>query len=189
MNGPFIQTPDQALAMAKEHVPDVAVLDFAMPELNGLEATRRIVARWPDPPEPIRGRSLAGLLREETIRPTPSPRTALRSESCSPRPMTWLAASRAGTGSPISRAASCIDKVMPAVTGHLNFHARVAANVIASVRREIGQSRTSSNHCRYTLVQRSGWNFTRPSRVALTASSLSERILFSRRSISNSIIW
>jgi hypothetical protein len=32
------------------------------------------------------------------------------------------------------------DKVMPAVTGHLNFHARVAANVIASVRREIGQS-------------------------------------------------
>jgi hypothetical protein len=32
------------------------------------------------------------------------------------------------------------DKVMPAVTGHLNFHARVAANVIASVRREIAQS-------------------------------------------------
>ena len=32
------------------------------------------------------------------------------------------------------------DKVMPAVTGHVNFHARVAANVIASVRREIAQS-------------------------------------------------
>jgi hypothetical protein len=32
------------------------------------------------------------------------------------------------------------DKVMPAVSGHLNFHARVAANVIASVRREIAQS-------------------------------------------------
>lgn len=32
------------------------------------------------------------------------------------------------------------DKVMPAVTGHLNFHARVAANVIASVRREVAQS-------------------------------------------------
>jgi hypothetical protein len=32
------------------------------------------------------------------------------------------------------------DKVMPAVSGHLNFHARVAANVIASVRREVAQS-------------------------------------------------
>ncbi len=32
------------------------------------------------------------------------------------------------------------DKIMPAVSGHLNFHARVAANVIASVRREIAQS-------------------------------------------------
>ncbi len=32
------------------------------------------------------------------------------------------------------------DKVMPAVSGHLNFHARVAANVIASVRREVAQA-------------------------------------------------
>jgi hypothetical protein len=32
------------------------------------------------------------------------------------------------------------DKVMPAVSGHLNFHARVAANVIAAVRREVARS-------------------------------------------------
>ena len=31
-----------AVAQAKELKPDVAVLDFAMPELNGLEATRQI---------------------------------------------------------------------------------------------------------------------------------------------------
>src|SRR5512143_1523650 len=46
---------------------------------------------------------------------TGSDGTAPRSESCSPRPMTWLAASRAGTGRPISRAASWIDRAMPAV--------------------------------------------------------------------------
>jgi DNA-binding NarL/FixJ family response regulator len=31
-----------ALALAREQKPDVAVLDFSMPELNGLEATRQI---------------------------------------------------------------------------------------------------------------------------------------------------
>ncbi|MBI1180183.1 MAG: hypothetical protein GC201_06460 [Alphaproteobacteria bacterium] len=32
------------------------------------------------------------------------------------------------------------EKVMPAVSGHLNFHSRVAANVIAAVRREVARS-------------------------------------------------
>ena len=33
-----------AVELALQHQPDVAVLDLAMPEQNGLEATRRIVA-------------------------------------------------------------------------------------------------------------------------------------------------
>lgn len=33
----------QALKMAREHKPDVAVLDFAMPLLNGLDAAREIL--------------------------------------------------------------------------------------------------------------------------------------------------
>ena len=33
-----------AVELAIQHQPDVAVLDLAMPEQNGLEATRRIVA-------------------------------------------------------------------------------------------------------------------------------------------------
>jgi hypothetical protein len=32
------------------------------------------------------------------------------------------------------------EKIMPEVSGHLNFHSRVAANVIASVRREIAEA-------------------------------------------------
>jgi len=32
----------QAVALAKQHKPDIAVLDISMPELNGLEATRQI---------------------------------------------------------------------------------------------------------------------------------------------------
>jgi DNA-binding NarL/FixJ family response regulator len=35
-------TGRQAVALAKQHKPDVAVLDITMPELNGLEATRQI---------------------------------------------------------------------------------------------------------------------------------------------------
>ena len=36
-----------AVAMAKQLVPDIAILDLAMPELNGLEATRQIRAAVP----------------------------------------------------------------------------------------------------------------------------------------------
>lgn len=35
-------TGSQAVALAKQHQPDVAILDVSMPELNGLEAARRI---------------------------------------------------------------------------------------------------------------------------------------------------
>ena len=35
----------QAVDLADELKPDVAVLDIAMPHLNGIEATRQIVAR------------------------------------------------------------------------------------------------------------------------------------------------
>src|SRR5450759_3649479 len=35
----------QAVDLAEELKPDVAVLDIAMPHLNGIEATRQIVAR------------------------------------------------------------------------------------------------------------------------------------------------
>lgn len=40
-------TGRQAVAMAKEHAPHVAVLDVSMPELNGLEATRQILKASP----------------------------------------------------------------------------------------------------------------------------------------------
>ena len=38
----------QAVALVAEHQPDVAVLDIQMPELTGIEATRRIKAEHPD---------------------------------------------------------------------------------------------------------------------------------------------
>jgi NarL family two-component system response regulator LiaR len=37
-----------AVRLAQEHQPDVAVLDIRMPEMTGVEATRRIKARSPD---------------------------------------------------------------------------------------------------------------------------------------------
>lgn len=37
----------QAVELAKQHRPDLAVLDLTMPELNGLEATRRMRALLP----------------------------------------------------------------------------------------------------------------------------------------------
>lgn len=38
----------EAVDAYAKHVPDVAVLDVQMPRCSGVEATSRIVARWPD---------------------------------------------------------------------------------------------------------------------------------------------
>jgi DNA-binding NarL/FixJ family response regulator len=41
------ETGEEAIELARELHPDVAVMDVAMPRLNGLEATRRITAECP----------------------------------------------------------------------------------------------------------------------------------------------
>lgn len=38
---------EEAIEKAKESKPDVAVLDYSMPRINGIEATRQIRARFP----------------------------------------------------------------------------------------------------------------------------------------------
>jgi len=41
------ETGRQAVQLAKKHTPDIAVMDIAMPMLNGLEATRQLVKEAP----------------------------------------------------------------------------------------------------------------------------------------------
>jgi DNA-binding NarL/FixJ family response regulator len=38
----------EAIAQVAEHTPDLVILDISMPELNGVEATKRIKASFPD---------------------------------------------------------------------------------------------------------------------------------------------
>jgi DNA-binding NarL/FixJ family response regulator len=43
------EAPDgrEALRQVEHHQPDIAVLDLSMPQLNGVDAARTIVRRWP----------------------------------------------------------------------------------------------------------------------------------------------
>lgn len=40
----------QAVELAQEHHPDVIVIDFSMPEMNGLEASRKVLEIIPNQP-------------------------------------------------------------------------------------------------------------------------------------------